>query len=160
MPPAMPGGTRQATLKEAAEHLRRGDVNDAETLARAALAEHPGQPEALRILARCAYERGSARDGLALALEAARSMQSQRVDPANEYLIWSDLGFMFGVALVGIDSALAADRRVAYARTSCKSRCRTRFRDGIDCRHHHRIRRAPRAIPSIPWPRRPAPTSN
>jgi glycosyltransferase involved in cell wall biosynthesis len=116
MPPAMPGGTGQATLKEAAEHLRRGDVSDAEALARAALAERPGQPEALRILARCAYERGSARDGLALALEAARSMQLQRVDAANEYLIWSDLGFMFGVALVGIDSALAADRRVAYAR--------------------------------------------
>jgi glycosyltransferase involved in cell wall biosynthesis len=113
--PATPADTVLATLKEAAERLRQGDVRNAETLARNVLVERAGRPEALRILARCAYEQGSPRDGLTLALDAARSMQTQPVDPATGYLIWSDLGFMFGVALVGIDSALASKLRTAYA---------------------------------------------
>jgi glycosyltransferase involved in cell wall biosynthesis len=91
-------------------------VAAAQSLARAVLVECPRQPEALRVLARCAYEQGRPKEGLTLVLDAARSMQTQRVDPPVEYLIWSDLGFMFGVALPGIDSALAADRRAAYAR--------------------------------------------
>ena len=75
----------------------------AESLAREALAQRPRQPEALRILSRCAYESGFAREGLALVLDAARSMQTQRVDPATEFLIWNDVGFMFGAALSGVD---------------------------------------------------------
>ena len=119
VPATAPPDPILASLGEAAECLRRGDVAGAEALAGAVLAERPGQPEGLRIMARCAYEHGRARDGLALVLEAARSMQTQPVDPATEFRIWSEIGFMFGVALSGIDSALAASQRHAYAqRTS------------------------------------------
>jgi hypothetical protein len=104
-----------ATLGDAAARLREGDAAGAETLARAVLAQYPEQPEGLRILGRCAYDQGRPLDGLALVLRAARSMQMLRVDPATQFMVWSDVGFMFGVALSGVDSRLAAIRRSAYS---------------------------------------------
>ena len=89
-------------------------------------------------MARCAYERGRARDGLALVLEAARSMQTQRVDPATEFQIWSEIGFMFGVALSGIDSSLAASRRLAYAQRALKPVNDLKTETVTRCRHRVR----------------------
>jgi len=101
-----------AALRSARERLADDDPAAAAAICRDVLAQYPDHPEALRILGRSEYHRGDAQEGLRLALRAARAMQTRPLDPAAEFLVWSDVNFMFTQALPGLDRAFAAKKRV------------------------------------------------
>jgi len=103
-----------ARLRAAQERLAAGNLDAAEALCQDVLAQVTDHPEALRTLGRCAYERGRSDESLRLALRAARSLRSHPLPPAGEFLVWSDLNFMFTQALTGLDGEFAARKRVEH----------------------------------------------
>ena len=101
-------------LHEAAERLEAGDLTLTEQRCREALELTPHHPEALRLLGRCAFERGESADALLNLIAAARSMQAIPLSPSGQYAVWTDLNFMFTQALSGMDSGFSVSKRTAY----------------------------------------------
>jgi glycosyltransferase involved in cell wall biosynthesis len=109
-------GASEAELHEAAAYLERGDLTSAERVCRLVLEAAPNHPEALRLLGRCAFERGEIAEALLALVAAARSMRAVPLIPAAQFLVWTDLNFMFTQALSGMDSAYAVSKRADYRR--------------------------------------------
>lgn len=101
-------------LHEAAERLQAGDLTLAEQRCREALELTPNHPEALRLLGRCAFERGESANALLGLIAAAKSMQVIPLSPSGQYAVWTDLNFMFTQALSGMDSDFSVSKRIAY----------------------------------------------
>jgi glycosyltransferase involved in cell wall biosynthesis len=112
--PAQVPGISADPLHEAAERLEAGDLTFAEQRCRDALELTPDHPEALRLLGRCAFERGESADALLNLIAAARSMQVIPLSPSGQYAVWTDLNFMFTQALSGMDSDFSVSKRIAY----------------------------------------------
>ncbi len=109
--------TQVATRMRAAQaSLAAGDLEVAEAHCREVLARIAEHPEALRMLARCEYERGQPGESLQLALRAARALESCPLPPDRAFPVWTDVNFMFTQALTGLDGEFAARKRVEYAR--------------------------------------------
>jgi glycosyltransferase involved in cell wall biosynthesis len=106
-----PTGSETA-LEDAARRLDAGDVHIAETIARQALATNPRDAEALRLLGRCAHERGRPEEALGLLLKAARAIPAAPLTATAQYTIWTDLNF----TLLGLDGAFAAAKRTEHGR--------------------------------------------
>ncbi|MEP7181739.1 MAG: SEC-C metal-binding domain-containing protein [Betaproteobacteria bacterium] len=109
-------GPVAAMMGEARQRLAAGDMPGAEARSRDVLAQQPDQPEALRILGRCAYDRGRVREALRYALDAARALESHPLAPPDEFAVWSDLNFMFTQSLPGLDSMVAERKRADCVR--------------------------------------------
>ena len=105
-----------ARMRAAQASLTAGNVEMAEAHCRDVLAGIADHPEALRMLARCEYERGHPGASLQLALRAARSLESCALPPDRAFRVWTDVNFMFTQALTGLDGEFAARKRVEYAR--------------------------------------------
>jgi glycosyltransferase involved in cell wall biosynthesis len=101
-------------LREARIWLNAGDIAGAEASAGAVLRTQPNQPDALRILAACHYERGSPDRALEILLRAARALPSFALTSPQQLAVWSDLDFMFTQSLAGLDRVLAARRHDEY----------------------------------------------
>lgn len=85
-----------------------------EELCREALVMAPNHPEALRLIGRCAYERGDNADAALSLVAAVRSMRDFALPSAAQYVIWFDLSFMLTQALSGMDSQFAVKKRAEY----------------------------------------------
>ncbi len=111
---AMVLGATADPLQEAAKQFEAGEFVDAERRCREVLELTPHHPEALRLLGRCASERGEATDALLKLVAAARAMQAVSLSPAVQYAVWTDLNYMFTQALSGMDTEFAAHQRAVY----------------------------------------------
>ncbi len=112
--PAAISGVSADPLREAAGHLAGGDPTFAEQLCRQALEVTPNHPEALRLLGRCAFERGDGADALLRLIAAAKGMQVIPLSSSGQHAVWTDLNFMFAQALSGMDSEFAVSKRTDY----------------------------------------------
>ncbi len=101
-------------LGEAEAHLRQGAWDEAEAIARELLAQDADHPEALRIVAQVAYERGRPEAALPLLLRAARALATHALTPAAQYGIWTAVNYMFTQVLSGLDATQAATLRTQY----------------------------------------------
>ena len=108
-------GGAEELLNRAERLVGAGDADAAEALAAEVLSALPEHPGALRILARCDYERGRPDTALPTMLRAARALSSFPLSPQKQIAVWSDLNYMFTQALSGIDSVFAAAKRNDYA---------------------------------------------
>ncbi len=104
-----------ALAAQAQVRLDAKDHDGAVAIAEDLLAQHPEHPDALRILALVAYERGHPEDALPLLLRAARALPRHPLPAAAQYAVWTALNFMFTQALAGLDVARAGTLRADYA---------------------------------------------
>ena len=104
-----------ALAAQAQVRLDAKDHDGAVAIAEDLLAQHPEHPDALRILALVAHERGHPEDALPLLLRAARALPRHPLPAAAQYAVWTALNFMFTQALAGLDVARAGTLRADYA---------------------------------------------
>ncbi len=104
----------EVRLRDAAAHVAARDWNAVRDIAYDVLRVVAEHPLALQMLGQAASEEGDPQGALELLVRAVRAMPAHVLSPAEQYLVWTSVNYMFTQALSGVEARGAADLRARY----------------------------------------------